>query len=246
MNKLFLYIHKIEGRKPIRAFLLGAFLLAGYISFSQVPQTKEPKTILEKGKVYGYVYPRVRGEYLLKSQPKGGRATYEDLSFSQLTLSYDMYNDLVFTASIGKMGNRYLILNAHKLSEFWVNDRHFLHLTESPTPLLLPPGYYQLIYQQENMTVLKKWQVKMNRYASSIASADGGQKPFKFVSDHKHFLVRNEEVVVVDKKKELLAALGNVSGLKAFMKANRIKLKDNQSEVYSEELVRVLDYSLNR
>ncbi|MEM6628334.1 MAG: hypothetical protein AAF694_01625 [Bacteroidota bacterium] len=245
MNKFVYFPNLFELQRYQQAFFFLILWVGCSVSYGQDAASNVQMAILEKGKIYGYVYPRVRGEYLLKSKPDAGKLTYEGLPFVGLTLTYDMYNDLVFLASIGKRGNRYLILNSHKLTEFWIDDRHFYNLAESRDSLRMPPGYYQLVYKKDQTKIWKKWRIKRNRYASSIASADGGQKPFKFVPVHRYYLVREEGIAEINKKKELLIALGEESRVKPFLKSNRIKLKNPQSDVYSKELVKVMDFHLN-
>ena len=208
-------------------------------SLSQlIPQ----EDFIQKGKSYKYVYPRVQGSHLLASKPLSSKILYEGMEFSHLSVSYDIYNDLVFTTQIHPDGNRYLILPTHKLDEFWIDQRHFIRLDSSPDSSQLIPGYYHLSYDEKGLKLVTKWKVKRNTYASSIASSKAGQKPYKFVSDNTHFLLMENKVYTLSNKKDLQNAFPNLQELKEFMKENKLKLKNPQSDSFLIALREILEF----
>ena len=200
------------------------------------------RDFLLKGKHYQYVYPRIQGSHLLRGKPEKGKVLFDGISFTGLTLSYDMYNDLIFSTSIQKEGNRNIILSSHKLPEFWIDGYHFIRLDSSPDSSLLLPGFYQLAYEKGDEKILVKWKVKVNRYAPSVASSKSGQKPYKFIPIHDHLLFMGDEVHLIKKKKDLLEILENTAEVKSYMKQNRIKLNSTDPDVISSELIQVLSF----
>ena len=200
------------------------------------------RDFLLKGKHYQYIYPRIQGSHILRGKPEKGRILFDGIYFAGLTLSYDIYNDLVFSTSIQKEGNRNVVLSSHKLPEFWIDGRHFVRLDSSPDLTLLPPGVYQLAYKKGEEKILVKWKVKVNKYAASVASSKSGQKPYKFIPIHDHLLLKGDAVYPIKKKKDLLEILGNTAEVKSFMKQNRIKLNSPDPDVISKELIQVLSF----
>ncbi len=196
----------------------------------------------QKGKFYQYIYPRVEGSHLLVGKPLSSNILFEGMEFSELSLSYDIYNDLVFTTQIRRGGNRYLILPTHKLDEFWIDQRHFIRLDPDFSSEELPPGFYQLSYEDKGHKLLTKWKVKRNHYASSVASSKTGQKPYKFVSNNTHYLWVGNVIFPIANKKDLLDAFPDIQGLKEFLKKNKIKLKNPQNEEFIQDLRQILEF----
>lgn len=212
-------------------------------TFLQNIKNELPKgDFLLKGKHYQYVYPRVQGSYILRGIPKTGKILFDGLSFSDLTLSYDLYNDLVFSTQIQKEGNRNIILSSHKLDEFWIDQRQFIRMDILSDSISLAPGFYQLAYERGEKRILVKWKMKINKYASSVASSKSGQKPYKFIPVHEHFMHLGDTAHLIKKKKDILEVVENPLEVKAFMKQQNIKLKSPDPDIISGELIQLLNF----
>ena len=209
-------------------------------AYAQYANSLSTHQLLRNGKLYKYYYPRASGQHYLKGAPRTGWVMYHGIRFEEITLSYDLYNQLLFTAEFHQGGNRYLIIPSEQVSEFGWEKMYFIRLNISPDSSILAPGFYQLAYQKGDTQLLVKWRKKLLKYASSRAAAVTGKKPFKFTDDHAWYLVLTGTPYPIKGKKSLEAILGDKKAFKAFRKKHRIKLNP-KSGTFTQELIKILE-----
>lgn len=199
-------------------------------------QAIEKNQLISQGKVYGYLYPQASGSHYIMDEKEEGRLVYDGLTYKNMALYYDMYNDLIFFSTKQDGLQRYLILDQQKISAYQIGDLHFIHLFSSPDTMV-KKGLYQLAFEQGAIRLLVKKRKELIRDAGQMA----GQKRYKFVNADVHYLFKQEGLFIIKRKKDLLKAFGNHSELKSFIKKEGIRLKANRGD-FTSQLVRALMY----
>ena len=97
----------------------------------------------------------------------------------------------------------------------------------------MPKGIYQELHKSERSRVLIK------RVKNRAWNINNSTHYYKFATNHKIYLLIENQVYKVGKKKDLMNALGNSTNVKKYIKSNRLRFENKTLET---SLGRVMKY----
>ena len=134
-------------------------------------------------------------------------------------MNYDIYNDVVFVVIEQEGSKRYLILNQAKIDYFYLGPTTFETIPDS-TVLGLEGGIYEVVYEQEETSILIKNQKKRIQDLDPITEM---QYRFDFVRDY--YIIWEGEAHPANNKKEILALFADRPDILAYIKTHRLKFR---------------------
>lgn len=179
---------------------------------------------LRTGKVYA-AYPTISGHPFLFENELKGELSYNNTIYKDFGLLYNIYDDELICLMKQKNWIYSTILNSDLVHSFRISDKTFF---KYPMNRNLS-GFYELIYQNDSIHLLAKWQKSV--YLNNES------KDFFSPPERKLFVLNNEEVIKIKKKKDLLS----VFKLSKFPKKNGRKIKiPKLKDASNNELVEIL------
>jgi len=185
---------------------------------------------IRQGKQYHYIYPAIKGhQYWDHPLYKVGVLTFEGITYQDILLNYDSYNNLVMTAIVQNGLTRNIILDNSRIDGFRINDHSFVNIRDSTS--LLNPGFYILAFQGAGVQYFIKTQ-------KSVIGNTGrpGEPLKKFTVEESNILLVDGEKHIVKNKKDVIEAFSERPQLVAFIGSSKLRFKKN-NEMTSSLLV---------
>ena len=174
---------------------------------------------IRQGKQYQYFYPNIKGhQYWDRPIYKIGVLSFEGITYHDVLLNYDSYNNLVMTAIVQNGLTRNIILDNSRIDEFRINNQNFVNIRDSTSLLTL--GFYILVFQGTEVQYLIKSQ-------KSVVGNTGrrGEPLKKFVAKESNILLVNGEIHIIKNKKDVMEAFSNRPQLVAFIGSSKLRFK---------------------
>ncbi|MDX2245860.1 MAG: hypothetical protein SF052_03730 [Bacteroidia bacterium] len=195
--------------------------------------------MLRIGRSYEHFYLSTEGnQYLVDPVPRTGELLYEGVWYPEITLNYDIYNELIFVSFTLEGYHRSVILNEKRVGYMNLHGMRFVYLSED-TNKQMPAGIYQEAYAGKAYSFWIKRKKKLNN--NSVNSSNGNR--YKFVQTDLYYLKNGEEVTRFSGKSDLLKTLGSTPEVMAVIRENKLRLKPGKPEFVQEvtELLRLLE-----
>jgi len=191
--------------------------------------TVKENQFLHNGKIWKNVYYQVHGnQFLFANGFLSGSITISGKTFDNIDLKYDIFKDELLTPV-----NPGIILQFNKemVDSFSLNFQsknfRFIKLKDKDGQEI----YYSVLYKGKTALYLKY-------YKKIEKLADAGQYD-QFYQYSKLFLVRNNDIVQINGKNDLLKAIEDQHDLiRAFIKKNKLSV----SEKIPESFIPILRY----
>lgn len=106
---------------------------------------------------------------------------FDGLLYEQIPLMYDLVNDVLVTSHPHRQA--YLELHAHLISEFRIDEDHFVHIRDHE---VLSPGFYQVLHDGSDYLCYA-------RYSRSVALYRGGTTMERRYVSTTRFFVRSKD-----------------------------------------------------
>jgi hypothetical protein len=193
------------------------------------PEALHYQQILQ-GVQYNHYYPAVEGnQYWIDPVYSNGSIKFEGTEYQDLLLNYDVYNQLVMTAIVQDGFIINVILDKSRIDRFSISQDQFIHIREGQGDLL--PGFYRLCFEEQDMQLyaLNSKDIVGNNFTGALTK--------KFVQHNELFLVLDDKVFKVDKKKDLRLAFSGKPEMINFMKQSGLRFNKVTLE---QDLVRFL------
>jgi len=186
---------------------------------------------LLQGKMYDYKYPAVKGhQYWGETIYNEGSVTFEGVTYQDILLNYDIYNNLLATFIVQDGLSKLIILDNSRITNFEINHHMFVNITDSTHTL--NPGYYLSAYQGTDIQLLVKTQ-------KTIVGNTGlpGELLRKFFQEDTHILVVKGRQHIIKNKKDVIQAFGDYPELILFIQNERLRFKKNHQMTISLQTV---------
>jgi hypothetical protein len=176
-----------------------------------------------QGKLYIPDYPRIKGSQYLNAGWKSGEIQLLEKRYHNLRLWYDIYSEDLVWWNNQMQGTGLVVINNEQLTEFYLEDRHFINLKFSKySKSKLTSGYYEVLAEDEISLLCKR------KTRSSTVEAQN-----EFERDDQYFMFIDTEAINIQKKKNLLNAFSKEEQkkIKLFFRKNRViyrTITDNQ------------------
>lgn len=192
------------------------------------------KQQISQGKQYQYSYPEIVGnQYLDEAIYRKGTLTFDGVTYPDILLNYDIYNDLVLTAMVREGLTENIILEENRIEQFQIIGQHFIKVEDSTG--LLVPGIYKLAFKDQNITL----HVRVKKEV--VASNQPGGQLRKFILKNTYILTVAGETFNIEKKKDLYRAFSDQPEMIPVIKKSRIQFRRNQQT--EAGLIGILDES---
>lgn len=194
---------------------------SGRIAVKQFYQDIADNALLYNGTEYINADPTIKGDpYFLGKEILNGNLVYDNITYADVPLLYDTWNDLVISQ---RYNNGVLMtLISQKIKSFTVGNHTFIRLTNNATSnASLVTGFYELIYDGNTQVIVKR--------RKQIYEANTLEK--SFVESTHYFIRKDGKYFAVKNKKELLGLFpDNREALKKFLKENDLNYKKEPEE----------------
>lgn len=185
---------------------------------------------IRQGKQYNYYYPNIKGHQFWDQEFfKTGTLTFEGVTYLEVLLNFDSYNNLVTTTFVQNGLSKNIILDNSRIDGFQINNHNFVNIRDSTS--LLTPGFYILAFQGTGVQYFIKTQ-------KSVIGNTGrpGEPLKKFTVKESNILLVDGEKHIVKNKKDVLEAFSERPQLAAFIGSSKLRFKKN-NEMTSSLLV---------
>ena len=170
---------------------------------------------LEQGIAYSYFYPSIKGhQYLFRPSYTTGSMTYEGVTYGDILLNYDIYNDLVLTTLVQNGLTVNIIVDRTRIDRFQIGSDNFVHIKE-PQGVLLP-GIYKLAFdsKQAQLYVRVKKNVVANNQPGMLR---------KFAARKSLYLTVAGVAYRIDNKRQILEVFSSNQDVAGYIKNNKLK-----------------------
>lgn len=220
--------------------LLLPFCGSSQNNFFEAPLTNKIQRLhfqqIKQGKQYHYYYPNIKGhQYWGNSVYETGTLTYEGISYQEVLLKYDNYNNLLVTTVVQNGLTNDIILDNSRIQGFIIHDQQFIHIVDGTG--LLAPDFYILAFPGTEVQLYIKTQ-------KTIVGNTGrpGELLKKFVQKDSHILLVEGEQYFVNNRKDVLKAFSKKPELVVSIKSSNLRFKKNE---LTASLMEILDGNLN-
>lgn len=164
------------------------------------------------------------GEYFVN-----GSLVYDGVLFENIPLQYDIYRQLVITLFDSGSTIENLSIDSNRISWFSFDGLKFVNYKG----VLLPHGIYQEFYNGYRSTILIK------RVKETARNDERSRYYYKFNTNYKIYLLIKNQVYQINKKKDLMIALGNDVEVRKYIKSNNLSFNRKMIE---ESLSNIMAY----
>ncbi|MCB0855464.1 MAG: hypothetical protein KDD63_24740 [Bacteroidetes bacterium] len=181
--------------------------------------------LIYNGRFYRYFYLEAASDqYLIDPELYPGQLTFQGITYPDVELNYDIYNDIVFLLWDQSGFIYYIIPNQTQVDSFTIAQMKFIRLKDQEIQGLKAGFYQQAFHGQKSQFLVKKQKTmaKQNRTQST-------DKWFKFVRKDAFFVVMNGKAIQVNSKKDLikLDPNGQTAG---FIKSSKLKFRPRRED----------------
>jgi len=185
---------------------------------------------ITQGKEYRHFYPNIKGhQYWNKSIYESGTLTFEGVTYREVLLNFDSYNNLVTTTVVQNGLSKNIILDNLKIDGFRINDHNFVNIRDSTN--ILTPGIYILAFEGPSVQLFVNTQKKV------VGNTGRPGEPLKkFAVEESNILLVDGKMHIVKNKKDVIEAFSERPQLAAFIRSSKLRFKKN-NEMTSSLLV---------
>ncbi len=185
---------------------------------------------IRQGKLYNHFYPNIKGhQFWDQAIYETGTLTFEGVTYREVLLNYDSYNNLVTTRIVQNGLSQSVILDNSRIDGFQINGHNFVNIRDSSN--ILTPGIYILAFEGPEVQFVVKTQ-------KIVVGNTGrpGELLKKFVAEESNILLVDGEMHIVKNKKDVMEAFSNRPQLVAFIRSSRLRFRQ-KGEMTSSLLV---------
>lgn len=158
-------------------------------------------------------------QYFQKNEFVKGEVTYQNQTFYDVLIKYDLHEDRLIVNLPSTFENRSILLEKFLSEAFKLQNSSFFNLKEH--------GFHELLFSSKEVTLYKKWtKLKKKKLNKSFVY-------FKFIEKNLYFLVKNASYQQIKNKKDFIQLFPNQKKMiSSFYTSNRILKKKNLDEFY--------------
>ncbi len=194
--------------------------------------SKEGQYSLISGTEYIGFSPDIKGHpYLESSEWRTGSIYYDGELYNNVTMLYDLVNDELI---VPHFNNFYrVVLVKEKVSQFSFSDRFFKKITSDKQKPIIGTGYYEFLYQNEDMQLIAK-RIKTIR---TIQSSVERKIEKEFDTQNRYYLIKNDIYYSVKNQRDLISILEDKR------KEIQAYIREINNEVNSEDiLIKIVEF----
>lgn len=181
---------------------------------------------LYNGIQYEEKYRTLKGnhKYYLTSEYKIGNLVYENQSYYDVLMKYDLYNDQLIVKLPFRSGYNFLQLDQEKVNEFSINNNHFHSIINQGEKSISRDkyGYFEVLMRKNNITLYKKHIKNRKEYSDKefIYSV--------FSEEYKYYIYLNNQISELGSKGSSIKLFPKQKKeINAFYNSNRQLRKSN-------------------
>lgn len=166
------------------------------------------------------------GTYYLESDAYyPGTVVYNGKIYVDMQLNLNVHRDELYVR-IPEYNSSSVLLKAH-VESFTMGDMHFINIVKEKWPTAPEQGYFRVLYQGSDITVLKRTVKRMN----SSTAANDRKVSYVFEENTSYFILKNGLFHPVKRKSSVLTALPEMrKELKHHIRDAKLKFGKDQRE----------------
>lgn len=162
------------------------------------------------GRIYDTVYRGVRGsQFFTDVRLLPGKLIYNNMTFEDIRLQYDTYNQLVIALQKTPDSEHVISLDSDQVNEFLMNGDRFISYQDS----FLAKGIYQVLYEGQSGKLLAKREKGLDKASD--------EQPI-FRVKNSYYMVNTYGTHKVNNKKTFLGAFNTAREMKTIIKENKL------------------------
>ncbi|HET8829919.1 MAG TPA: hypothetical protein VFM79_11290 [Pelobium sp.] len=168
---------------------------------------------------YGYApnYFENDHAFFLEESWTSGDVTYENITYHQVPLKYDLLKDELIVQYFDKLSSINLIKN--KIQGFSISGHKFIRLDETDTNSEIPSGFYEELYHHKLVLLAKR-----GKTVRENVSANGVKRNIETLN--RYYIYKNEKFQRFNSLSSLVKILKDrKKELSQYMKINKKKFK---------------------
>jgi hypothetical protein len=214
-------------------FLLNSFVFHSQIDSDQKMYYKWFDSIVGDGNIslyngiqYKEKYRTLKGnhKYYLSTTYQIGNLVYENQSYYDVSMKYDLFNDQLIVKLPFRSGFNFIQLDKEKVDEFTINNNHFHSIFKQDEKPLSKDnyGYFQALFNKNNIILYKKLIKNRKEYFDKefIYSV--------FTEEDKYFIYLKNQIHEISSKGSLIKLFPKQKkDINTFYNTNRQLKKSN-------------------
>ena len=231
----------------IKVFAVLLFLLNSFTTQSQADSDQkmyykwfdsivgDGNISLYNGIQYKEKYRTLKGnhKYYLSTEYQLGNLVYENQSYYDVLMKYDLFNDQLIVKLPFRSGFNFIQLDREKVNEFSISNDHFhtLFKQDERTLSKVNQGYFQALFNKNNIKLYKKHikNRKQNFDKELIYSV--------FTEEYKYFIYLNDQIYELGSKGNLIKLFPKQKkDINAFYNSKR-QLRKSNLDIWMIQLI---------
>ena len=178
---------------------------------------------LQQGLQYRYYYPNIKGhQYFEKPVYLIGNISFEGIRYEDVLLNFDVYNELVLTPVERNGLTENIIVDQARIDWFTLDD-HKVFVNIKSDSSSLAAGIYQQLVKKPEATLYVRTEKNVGANVGRP-----GELLEKFVSKTTYFLMVNDAIFTIKKRKDLEQAFEFRPEIIKYIRASKFKFKNDQ------------------
>lgn len=194
--------------------------------------------------IYGFGFT---GTYYAYSDTyEFGKVVYNGKIYKDVRLNLNSHLDELYVIDdqIGKV----VILNKDFVSEFQLGDKRFININQDASHYSLDSGYYQLLWEGDEVRLLKKikklYEEKINQ---SLSSSSKNQIERIFFPSTQYYMLSNDKIVQVKRLSDIWKFYSLPrSSVRKYVRENLVDVRNNRDYSYNSLLLYINSTLLSR
>ncbi|MES2376201.1 MAG: hypothetical protein V4553_06475 [Bacteroidota bacterium] len=155
-----------------------------------------------------------------------GNVRYGGLSYRNVPLLYDIYNDVLVSRLMG--GALLFSLVTEQVDDFDLFGHHFINLHAADVNNVISAGYYDELYNSNQIQLLAK---RNKTFQQDIQGVRNGRISFSVLLNDRYYLKKDSLYYKISGSGKFLTLLGDKKKeLRKYLKDNNIRYNDNPEQ----------------
>jgi len=190
---------------------------------------------LYNGIQYKEKYRTLKGnhKYYLFSTYQTGNLVYENQSYYDVQMKYDLFNDQLIVKLPFRSGFNFIQLDKEKIDKFSINNNHFHTILKQDEKSLSKDnyGYFEALFKKNNLTLYKKHIKNRKQHFDKefVYSV--------FTEEYKYFIYLNNQIYELGSKGSLINLFPKQKkDINAFYNSKR-QLRKSNFDIWAIQLI---------
>ncbi len=182
--------------------------------------------------------------YYVSANYSSGDVEYEDQTYYNLDLKYDINNDVLVFKPKGKFNYLGINIIKEKTASFTIQNKHFVNINynNAPCPDYMSGYYQEIVYPKNNILYIKHHKNRSKVIDTKTPSDDGNQNSTDSFTEKNEFILKYKDTYYkISSKSDIIKIFPELkSKIKNYYTANN-RLEESDNKLFIENLIKEIN-----